>query len=317
MFLSVAMSVYNAEKFVEKAIESVLAQTYKNFEFIILDDGSTDDSAIIINKYAAKDNRIKPIFNKNGGRPNAVNYMISIANGDLCALLDHDDEMMPNRLEKQLAFHLANPEIGATSCHSYFINDKGQLLGTQRHPALRSVEEGRKALDNNDIIHCAITGLMVKKEAFLKVGGLRKAFLPCDDVDFFNRFMEAGYTLIIIQDILMKYRLHPNSYTEREPLHIFDTIGYVGYCNTLRRTGQAEISFEAFMAIRKTDSNWLTFNRKRYNYSQIYFRRAAYEMMSRNYIHSMWQFFIAAILSPTHVFKKVLVLTNKKENTNY
>lgn len=316
MFLSVVMSVYNAEKFVAKAIESVLVQTHKNFEFIILDDGSTDKSASIISDYAAKDNRIIPIFNKNGGRPSAVNYIVSIAKGKLCALLDHDDEMMPNRLETQLAFHLANPEIDATSCHSYFINDKGQLLGKQRHPALRSVEEGRKALDNNDIIHCAITGLMIYKEAFLKVGGLRKEFLPCDDVDFFNRFMEAGYTLIIIQDLLMKYRLHPHSYTEREPLRIFDTIGYVGYCNTLRRTGQPEISFEEFMATRKSDSKWLSFNRKRYNYSQIFFRRAAYEMMSKNYAYFIWQMAIASILSPMHVFKKALVLTKKKESIN-
>ncbi len=311
-FLSVVMPAYNQEKFLAETIESVLRQTYKNFEFLIVDDGSKDNTAQIIREYAAKDKRIVPFFNANSGRANATNFIIRQAKGKLCALIDADDLMLPNRLEMQLAFHLANPEIAATSCHAYFINDKGLLLGQQRHPALRTIEEGKKALANNDIIHCAITGLMVYKEIYLKIGGLRPQFWPCDDVDFSNRLMEAGYPLIIIQETLMKYRMHPHSNSVKEPLHVFDMYGYVGNCNTMRRTGKPEITFAEYINQRKNRESWLdAFNRKRYNYAQIFFRQAGYEIMSKKYIGFLRQVVTAFFCSPIYVLKKIRVLSKR------
>lgn len=308
--LSVVMPVYNQERFLAETIESVLAQTYRQYEFIILDDGSTDKTAEIIQTYAAKDNRIIPFFNSNAGRANATNTAVTKASGKLCALIDADDLMLPNRLETQMAFHLANPDITATSCHAFFINDKGQLLGKQRHPALTTIEEGQKALANNDIIYCSITGLMVYKDAFLKIGGLRSQFWPCDDVDFANRLMEAGYYLIIIQAFLMKYRMHPYATTTKKPLHVFDMYGYVGNCNTMRRTGKPEVTFEEYINQRKKiESWWVSLNRKRYNYAQIFFRQAAYEMMSKNYLRFFLQISMSSFLSPKYVFKKFLVLS--------
>jgi glycosyltransferase involved in cell wall biosynthesis len=308
--VSVVMPVYNQEKFLAETIESVLAQTYHNFELIILDDGSTDKTADIIKAFAVKDNRIIPFFRANSGRANATNFAVSKANGKLCALIDADDLMMPNRLEIQITFHLANPEVAGTSCHAFFINDKGQLLGKQRHPALTTIEEGKKALANNDIIYCSITGLMIYKDVFLKVGGLRANFWPCDDVDFANRTMEAGFPLIIIQEFLMKYRMHPYATTTKKPLHVFDMYGYVGHCNKMRRTGRPEITFEEYVAEReKAETWWVAFNRKRYNYAQIYFRHAAYEIMSKHYLKFMLQVSLSSFLSPKYVFKKFMVLS--------
>lgn len=311
MLLSVIMPVFNQERFLAETIESVLHQTYQDFEFLILDDGSKDKSAKIMEQYAKKDKRITPIFHKNAGRANATNYLISIAKGKFCALLDADDIMMPNRLEVQLAYHKENPEIDATSCNCYYMNDRGILLGKQRFPGLTSVAVARKALANNDILHCAITGLMVKKEVYLKIGGLRPAFWPCDDVDFTNRLIEEGFTLIIIQELLMKYRMHPYSNNEREPMHVYDTYGYVGYCCTLRRTGKSEISFAEFIQMRIKKSWWITFNQKRYNLSQMFFRRAAFELMSKHYFTSLPQIIVAFIFSPVHVFKKVRGLVKR------
>ena len=112
--VSVILPVYNQEKYIAETIESVLNQTYNRFELLILDDGSTDGSAQIINEYAGRDNRITTFFEKNAGRSNATNTLAHRASGQFLALLDADDLMEPNRLERQIAFHLTNPGIEAS-----------------------------------------------------------------------------------------------------------------------------------------------------------------------------------------------------------
>ena len=99
-YVSVVMSVFNQEKYVAETIESVLTQTFSNFKFIILDDCSTDNSTEIIRKYAATDKRIKALFETNRRRSGATNYLVSIANTPWCILLDADDTMLPDRVEK-------------------------------------------------------------------------------------------------------------------------------------------------------------------------------------------------------------------------
>ena len=100
--ISVIMPVYNAECYVSEAIESILNQTYTHFEFIIVDDGSTDDSASIIKHWAAKDNRIKPLFLPHSGRGKIRNTAISNAKGEYTAFLDSDDIALPERFSVQL-----------------------------------------------------------------------------------------------------------------------------------------------------------------------------------------------------------------------
>ena len=103
-YVSVVMSVFNQEKYVPETIESVLAQTFSNFGFIILDDGPTGNSAEVIKKYAATDSRIKALFETNRERAGATNYPASIANTLWCVLVDADDTILPDRLEKQVNF---------------------------------------------------------------------------------------------------------------------------------------------------------------------------------------------------------------------
>ena len=144
--ISVVLPVYNQEKYVAQTIESVLSQTFADFELLLHDDGSTDSSAAIIRRYAAQDSRIRASFAPNAGRCEATNRLIAQAQGQWCALFDADDVMLPERLEKQLAYHQAHPEVDATSCQCHYINERGQHLSTQRHPGLRTIKEGQQAL---------------------------------------------------------------------------------------------------------------------------------------------------------------------------
>ncbi|HEX9152619.1 MAG TPA: glycosyltransferase family A protein, partial [Flavobacterium sp.] len=102
--VSVIMPVYNQEQYLIETIESVLAQTLKDFEFIILDDGSTDQSAQIIRRYAELDKRINAFFYSNSGKCVSTNFLVNQAKAKYCAFLDADDVMLPERLERQISF---------------------------------------------------------------------------------------------------------------------------------------------------------------------------------------------------------------------
>ena len=310
--ISVILPVYNQEKYIAATIESVLGQTFGDFELLVHDDGSTDGSAELIRRYAARDARIRASFAPNAGRCAATNALVKQARGQWCALLDADDLMLPERLATQLAYHQAHPEVDATSCHCHYINEHGQHLGTQRYPGLRTAEEGRQALAAGQFVQCAITGVMLSRDVFERSGGLRTQFWPCDDFEFFNRLLAQGFALLIIQEVLMCYRIHASAITTRKPLHTYDKIGYVMDCLDRRRLGQSEISFDEFMAIRQRDSWWVKTNRKRYNYAQIFFRNAGIAVMSKQYFSFGWQLFVSSLLSPQHMLLKASSLLEKK-----
>ena len=100
--ITINICCYNSSKYIEETIQSVINQTYKNWELIIIDDGSTDNTKNLIKKYLNRNNNIFYFYKENGGYPSARNKAIKIAKGEWIALIDHDDVMLPNRLENQV-----------------------------------------------------------------------------------------------------------------------------------------------------------------------------------------------------------------------
>ncbi|MCM8820036.1 MAG: glycosyltransferase [Candidatus Omnitrophica bacterium] len=133
--ISVIMPVYNAGDFLVEAIESILHQTYKNFEFIIVDDASIDNSWQILKVFKKKDKRIKIYkFKKNVGVSQTVKFAIEKTKGKFLARMDADDVAHPQRLEKQLNYLLKNPQTVAVGSQCYLINKKGKILGRKTFP---------------------------------------------------------------------------------------------------------------------------------------------------------------------------------------
>src|ERR1700726_1508117 len=108
--ISVLMPVYNAERYVAEAVESILSQTFADFEFIIIDDGSKDRSLAILEEYAARDPRIRLVSRPNTGIVKALNQGLALASGELVARMDADDIAMPERLAKQRDYLADHPE---------------------------------------------------------------------------------------------------------------------------------------------------------------------------------------------------------------
>src|SRR5688572_21604077 len=124
--ISVLMSVYNTpEPYLRAAVESILAQTFRDFEFVIIDDGSADRSAAIPRDYASRDERIRLTVRPNRGLTATLNEAIGLSRGEYLARMDCDDVATPDRFEKQLAYLRADPSLVCTGGHFALIDDKG------------------------------------------------------------------------------------------------------------------------------------------------------------------------------------------------
>lgn len=202
--ISVAMSVYNGERFLPAAIESILVQTFTDFEFLILDDGSTDSSRTIIERYSAQDSRIQPIFRENRGLIASLNQLIEKARAPVIARMDDDDISLPTRFEQQIAFLDANPDYGVVGSWTYDIDENGAPYPVDGpdHPIdhnafLSTIENGGQLL-------CHPVAMM-RRDVVLAAGGYHAAFRHCEDFDLWLRL--ANMTkLCSIPERLMLYR---------------------------------------------------------------------------------------------------------------
>ncbi|TFH30764.1 MAG: glycosyltransferase family 2 protein, partial [Deltaproteobacteria bacterium] len=132
--VSAMMPAHNVEKYIGEAIESVLAQTFGDWELIVVDDGSTDRTPEIIREYARKDFRIRAHFMEHGGRGSARNLCLEHSRGRYIAVCDSDDISLPRRYEKEVAFLDTNPEYGVVSAQSNHFSDTVQPRSVYRYP---------------------------------------------------------------------------------------------------------------------------------------------------------------------------------------
>jgi glycosyltransferase involved in cell wall biosynthesis len=166
---SVLIANYNYGRFLERAIASVLRQTYQDFELIICDDGSTDNSADVVQSYACKDPRIHLIAKENGGVASALNAAYDASTGDLIALLDADDEFFPDRLDSVVKAAKDSPRCGLFVCPVVVINEHGKIL---RNRLPRHMDQGwlaQKMLEGYAPVFPPASGVTLRREVAERV----------------------------------------------------------------------------------------------------------------------------------------------------
>lgn len=202
--LSVAMSVYNGERFLAEAIDSILAQTFTDFEFLILDDGSSDGTPSLLQDYAAQDARIRPIIRENRGLVASLNQLLDEARAPIVARMDADDIAHPHRFAKQMRFLEDHGDHGVVGSWSTDIDEEGdpwQLFGPD-HPV--SDEEFQHNIRHGGplLVH---PGVMYRADVVRQVGCYHSAFRHCEDLDLWLRL--ASVTKIAnIPERLIRYR---------------------------------------------------------------------------------------------------------------
>lgn len=199
--ISVVMPVYNGEKYLREAIESILNQTYQNFEFLIINDGSTDASEEIIRSFS--DSRIVYLQNdKNRGLVYTLNYGINVAKGEYIARMDADDISEPTRFERQLEVFLNDQEIGICGTWAKIIGSEIAFKVETEHEKIKC-----KLLFGNQFIHSSI----MFNKALLDKSGIKyeENDFPAEDFAFWIKLSQSVKMLNISQ-CLLDYRIHPS-----------------------------------------------------------------------------------------------------------
>lgn len=208
--ISVVMSVYNGEKYMRESIESILSQSEKDFEYIIIDDGSTDTSLKIINEFQKKDPRIKVLSRKNKGLVYSLNEGLQLAQGEYIARMDADDISHIDRFERQIKYM---EEENLVVCGSFAekIDTLGQKVGEMTYPP-SSVTIKSFALLHNPFIHPSI---IFKKDSIEKVGGYKAFFRHIEDYELWTRLIYR-YKTGNIPLTLLQYRVHDEQITQKK-----------------------------------------------------------------------------------------------------
>lgn len=201
--VTVVMSVFNGGRFLPEALESILSQTFHDFELLVIDDGSTDSSAATLDTLRSRDPRVRVFHQENRGLVHALNRGCALARGTYIARMDADDISLPERLASQVAFLEAHPGIVLAGTAVAFIDSFGRVLQTVRYPtANREIQT--TLLDSSVFWHPTV---LFSRTAFLSVGGYRD--LPhAEDYDLWLRLAEIG-ELANLPQVLLRYRLHP------------------------------------------------------------------------------------------------------------
>jgi hypothetical protein len=202
--VSVVMAVRDGAMFLEEAVESVLAQTLRELELIVVDDGSTDRTPEILADYARADRRVRIVGPAAGGLSKALNLACGKARGQYLARLDADDVAIPERLELQTAFLNAHPEVGVVGGAVILIDERGVVLGTVDYP--RDPEEVVRVLASGRVplVHPAAT---MRATVFRATSGYRTVVEGAEDYDLWLR-ISTRHRITNLPQPVLRYRLH-------------------------------------------------------------------------------------------------------------
>ena len=243
--VTVLMSVYNGEKYLREAIDSILNQTFMDFEFLIVNDGSADSTVEILQSY--DDPRIKIINNvENIGLTKSLNKGLGMAKGEYIARMDADDISFQNRLEKQIDFIEQNPQVAVVGGPVVRINNHGVPFGTSRYPL--QDQQIKETLLSSGCCIAHPTALILTK-ALHAVGGYRKAFLNAQDYDLWLRLAD-NYELANLSDPVLYLRIHGAQVSNQKlRKQIIFSIGARTAAKIRRETGLDPLDEEDFVTI--------------------------------------------------------------------
>ncbi|MDO3722574.1 glycosyltransferase [Marinobacter sp. chi1] len=226
--ISVVMSVYNGEEFLRDSIESILNQSFKDFEFIIVNDGSSDHSGEIIESYC--DSRILYIKNENNkGLIDSLNKGIGFARGKYIARQDADDVSLENRLERQVDYLEKNADVCVLGCGLEMIDENGNFISNWIHPTGINVVRWN-LLFNNCVAH---SSSVFRRDIVEKIGFYSKEYKYAEDYDLWSR-VSRFHHVENLSEPLQKYRIHPDavsSISGNDQIEVRERISWINIKN--------------------------------------------------------------------------------------
>jgi glycosyltransferase involved in cell wall biosynthesis len=209
--VSINLCCYNSEKFLEETLQSIFAQTYKDWELVIVNDGSTDFTESIIKAYINRDYPIIYHYQENHGLGYSRNKALGLSSGEFIALLDHDDLWLPNKLEKQVELLDSKPDVALAYSDAYLIDSKGKILCRISDKTYLPHGNVLTHLSINPFIVCST--VLLRKRVLEEVGLFDTQLAVSEEYKLFLRIAER-YEFEVVNVPLAKYRVHAG-YTHR------------------------------------------------------------------------------------------------------
>lgn len=290
--VSVIMPTYNAMPYLADAVESILQQTLTDFELIIVNDGSTDDSRAYLD--SLQDPRLRVIHQENRGLVFALNRLLDVACGEYIARLDSDDISEPDRLLRQYEFLRDHPEADAVFCEYTKIGKRGSWDNADKFE-VRGANEPLPARRYDPFVDGMMVHslLMAKREVFLDLR-YRPETYPTDDGDFDLRLAEK-YTAYVMPERLVKYRMLTGSGTVKTFANMQHHIRLNYENSRRRRKGQPELSFDDHMC-REKEHPIRYWNIVRRDRAKLHFRQAGTHYLDGRYLPFVGHMLLAVLL---------------------
>jgi glycosyltransferase involved in cell wall biosynthesis len=249
--ISIVMSVYNAEKQLENSLNSIINQSFGNFEFIIVNDCSTDKTNEILERYSKKDKRIK-IFNnkKNLQIAKSLNIAVKKSRAEIVARMDADDISYLNRLKIQLNFLKTHPNVAIVGANMWVIDEKGRII-SRREYCTESKKLKKVIFRYSPFAHPAV---MFRKNVFLEFGGYDSKLVPCEDIDLWFK-IGSKYEFANIPKFLLKYRLVMDSNSHRQ-LKGLELLGFKIKLKAIKKYGYRPSAVDVIYNFMQFVSLW-------------------------------------------------------------
>jgi glycosyltransferase involved in cell wall biosynthesis len=235
------MGVYNGAEHLEETLDSILSQEGCDLEFVVVDDGSTDDTGRILDEWALRDTRLRVIHQENTGLTRALIRGCAEAQGEFIARQDAGDVSLPGRFKAQLELLRARPGAVAVSCHTELSGPAGEFLylvdidATTLNQALKKTDIALRGPSHHGSV-------MFRREAFEASGGYREAFYFAQDLDLWTRLIERG-CFAVVEDVLYRARLEPSAISGLQTAEQNRLANLIADASMARKMGKEETPF--------------------------------------------------------------------------
>ena len=303
--ISILMSVRNGLPYVDETIASICAQTFRDWEFVIVDNDSTDGTPAVLKRWAAADLRVRIVRNSGDlSHSGGLNRGLESCSSRWVARIDADDVALPDRLDRQLAFLRANPDISVASCLAYYIDEKSRRVGKTFHD-LTTREAFARYREQDLAIGILHPGAIIDRQLLCRLGGYRSAYDPANDIDLWARIADTGALILVQPEYLMNYRVHSRSETAQDFAYARLKYQWARDSMRARRKGHAEPTWEDYVAQRGAAPWWIRLNRWRKTHARRLYRAAAQSMMTSREIRALAEAGAATILQPSYTLPRL------------
>src|ERR1700733_3701916 len=293
--VTVLVPVYNGASHLSETLTSLLAQTYKDLEILIIDDGSTDNSVEIIKSFSGP--RIRMMQKENGGLCSTLNLGIQEARGEYIARSDQDDISFPHRLDREMTVADTYPEALGMFAYNTKIGGKHSWPNSDKLTATNCVKVYDPIKDG-----CLLGSTMLARTSALReVGGFREQYYPVDDWDLECRLAEKGQVMVVCEP-LVAYRFHRDANTYRIFAEMQQKRYWTEDSHRRRVQNLPELSFEEFLAQLPTNIQ-ARLRRRRLSLWKLHTRLAGQHLLDGHYLRAAANLIAASILKPIDILR--------------